>query len=494
MSDRLTALDATFLELEEADESAHMHIGAIMVFDCEGDAAPPSHDELCGYLGERLKHLPRYGQRLSEAHTGGLSWPQWEEDPDFDISRQVRRAALPAPGGREELQDWASQFFSQRLDRMRPLWEMVLVEGLDRGRWALATKTHHCMVDGVGSVDVGHLILDTDAEYERPARFSRPKRAGSATRREHPEPEPEQRGDPLGRLARAWSGLLPVDTITQAAQAGAHGVRHPREAVKTAAYALEMVAREEIRAAPHTSLNEPISTQRRLEVVSVPLAAINAIRTELGGTVNDVVLSVVASAVKALLESRGEDPPEQGVRAMVPMNVRTAGERLALGNKISSLFIDLPVSDPDPVRRYRETASAAAALKSEGHNAQGTTAVLEIAGLAPPIIHSTIAQALYATRLFNITITNVPGPQQTLYAFGCPLREIQPLVPLAAQHALGVAIVSYDGDAYFGVIADRDGVPDLDVMLDALRDSVAELGVAAGVHEDSPVYIRSDSA
>ena len=167
---------------------------------------------------------------------------------------------------------------------------------------------------------------------------------------------------------------------------------------------------------------------------------------------------------------------------------------LALGNKISSLFIDLPVSDQDPVRRYRETAAAAQALKSDPHNAEGTTAVLEIAGLAPPIIHSTIAQALYATRLFNITITNVPGPQQTLYAFGCPMREVQPLVPLAAQHALGVAIVSYDGDAFFGVIADRDGVPDLDVMLDALRDAVKELGAAAGVHEDSPVYIRPDPA
>jgi len=291
----------------------------------------------------------------------------------------------------------------------------------------------------------------------------------------------------------AWSGLVP-EAVTHAAQASAHGVRHPREALKTAASALEMIAREEIRAAPHTSLNDPISTQRRFEVVTVPLAAINAIRSELGGSVNDVVLSVVASGVKALLESRGEEPPDQGIRAMVPMNVRTAGEHLALGNKISSLFIDLPVGDPDPVRRYRETAAAAAALKSDGHNADGTTAVLEIAGLAPPIIHSTIAQALYATRLFNITITNVPGPQQTLYSFGCPMREIQPLVPLAAQHALGVAIVSYDGDAFFGVIADRDGVPDLDVMLDALRDSVAGLGTAAGVHEDSPVYIRSNPA
>ncbi len=491
MTDRLTALDATFLELEEADESAHMHIGAIMVFDSDDGRGAPSTKELCDHLADRLGQLPRYGQRLSEPHTGGLSWPEWEPDPDFAISRQVGRAALPAPGGRAELQAWASSFFSQRIDRLRPLWEMVILEGLAEDRWALATKTHHCMVDGVGSVDVGHLILDLEAHPKRPRRrvTGTPSRPDAAAQE---KAEREEHSDPLGRLVKAWSGLLPVDAIANAAQAGAHGVLHPREAVKKAASALEMVAREEIRAAPHTSLNQPIGIQRRFEVVPVPLAAIKSIRAELGGTVNDVVLAVVASGLKALLESRGEAPPEQGVRAMVPMNVRSAGEKLALGNKISSLFIDLPVCEPDPVRRFRETAARAAALKSDGHSAAGTTAVLDIAGLAPPIIHSTIAQALYATRLFNVTITNVPGPQQPLYAFGSRLREIQPLVPLAAEHAIGVAIVSYDGEAFFGVVADRDTVPDLDVMLEGIREGVRDLGAVTDGHEDSPSYIRAE--
>jgi WS/DGAT/MGAT family acyltransferase len=497
MSSRLTALDATFLELEEANESAHMHIGAIMVFDGLKSGGAPSPEQLCGHLADRLGQLPRYSQRLSEPHTGGLSWPEWQPDPAFDLARQVSRAALPEPGGRTELQDWASAFFSQRLDRLRPLWEMVIVEGLEDGRWALATKTHHCMVDGVGSVDVGNLILDTEPEPER----ARSRRGAGGPRMSGAKPgsvdeHEDTRGgptDPLGRIVRAWSGLLPVDAIASAAQAGAHGVMHPREALRTATSALEMVAREEIRAAPHTSLNDPIGTQRRFEVVRVPLAAINAIRAELGGTVNDVVLAVVASGLKELLESRGEMPPEQGVRAMVPMNVRSASEKLALGNKISSLFIDLPVSEPDPVRRYRETAARSAALKSDGHSAEGTTAVLDIAGLAPPVIHSTIAQALYATRLFNVTITNVPGPEQPLYAFGCRMLEIQPLVPLAAAHAVGVAILSYDGDAFFGVIADRDGVPDLEVMVKAIGDAVVELGEAPGVREDAPAYIHRGS-
>src|SRR5262249_22646813 len=182
MSEHLTALDATFLELEQADESAHMHIGAIMVFDPRPDGGPPSREEVGQHLESRLGQLPRYRQRLSKAHTGGLSWPEWEDDPGFDLDTHLARAALPAPGGYAELAEWASSFFSQRLDRHRPLWEMVIVEGLAGDRWALATKTHHCMVDGVGSVDVGHLLLDATANPLPPLRPrpSPPARIGDA--------------------------------------------------------------------------------------------------------------------------------------------------------------------------------------------------------------------------------------------------------------------------------------------------------------------------
>ena len=196
-----------------------------------------------------------------------------------------------------------------------------------------------------------------------------------------------------------------------------------------------MIVREELRAAPHTSLNGPIGTLRRFDVVRAPLADLKEIKNSLGGTINDVVLAVTASGLRALLESRGEALPAGGLRAMVPMNVRVASEHLALGNRVSSLFVELPMAEADPVRRYRETVARSESLKSEGQQAAGTTAVIEIAGLAPPVIHATLAQALYATRLFNVTITNVPGPQQTLYAFGAPLREIHPLVPLAAEHS-----------------------------------------------------------
>jgi len=483
MSEQLTALDATFLELEQADESAHMHIGGVLVFDPLPDGGPPSREELCQHLASRLGQLPRYGQRLSEPHTGGLSWPEWEDDPAFDIGTHVTRAALPAPGGYEELQEWASGFFSQRLDRHRPLWEMAMVEGLADGRWALAHKTHHCMVDGVGSVDVGHLLLDATSNAGLAAPSSPSSVGGGSGDHTHSSfdahrptspPQPTAHS-PLAALAHTWAGLLPVDTIVHTAQMGAHGVLHPRDALRSARSALAMIVSEELHAAPRTSLNVPIGTKRRFDVVHVPLADLREIESSLGGTLDDVVLTVTASGLRALLRSRGEPLPAGGLRAMVPMNVRVASEHLALGNRISSLFLELPVAQADPVRRYHETVTRSKSLKSEGQQAAGTTAVIEIAGLAPPAIHATIAQALYATRLFNVTVTNVPGPKQKLYAFGAPLREIHPLVPLAAEHAVGVAALSYDGNVFFGVVADRDTVPDLEVMLSALRASVEEL-------------------
>ena len=368
---------------------------------------------------------------------------------------------------------------------------MVIVEGLAGERWALATKTHHCMVDGVGSVDVGHLLLDASAEDPR-----RASAASSRTRRQRitgpadahargsaPE-EPrdaaaQEATGPLARLARAAEGLLPGETVAHAAQMGVHGVLHPREALRSARSALEMILGEEVRAAAQTSLNGSIGTRRRFEVVRVPLAEMREIKGGLGGTINDVALAITASGLRALLASRGEELPARGLRAMVPVNVRAVSEHLALGNKVSSLFVELPVAEADTERRYRETVARSRALKSDGRQTAGTSAVIELAGLAPPVIHATVAQALYAKRLFNVTITNVPGPQQTLYSFGCPLREIHPLVPLAADHAVGAAVLSYDGSVFFGVVADPDAVPDLDVMLSAMGDCAHELLAAA---------------
>ena len=441
-------------------------------------------------MAHRLGRLPRYGQRLSEPHTGGLSWPAWEDDPDFDLKRHIAHAALPAPGGERELSEWSSQFFSQRLDRHRPLWEMTLLEGLAGGRWALATKTHHCMVDGVGSVDVGHVLLDVAPQhsgapgesYGETSAVTEPSAAAGQVRRRAPTHAPGPHNALAPAVERARDGLEGFAPLTAAAHATrlvAHGALHPRRALSNARATVELLVQEELHGAPRTSLNEPIGTRRRFEVVRIPLDDLRAIKSALGGTINDVVLTITASGLRAVLLGRGEPLPAQGLRAMVPMNVRMASEQLALGNKITSLFLDLPVAEPDGLERYLEIVARSGALKSKGVQAAGTIGVMEISGLAPPIVHSVIARALYATRLFNVTITNVPGPQQTLYAFGAPLREVRPLVPLAAEHAVGVAIVSYDGNAFFGVVADRDAVADLDVMLEAMRSCAAELLAAA---------------
>jgi diacylglycerol O-acyltransferase len=462
MADQLTPLDATFLELEEADRSAHMHIGALMVFEASG-SGPPRLGDLRRQIEQRLDALQHYRCRLSRERTGGLRWPSWQPDPAFAIEDHVRRAAVPSPGGRRELMEWAGDYWSSRLERDRPLWEVVLLEGLEGGRWALCTKTHHALVDGIGSVDVAHLLLDPSAEAPPPRLFRHP-----------PAPAENHHAPPLLR------GVESV--VLKGARAGADVALHPRklrEALSRSKAMAELIVRDELVAAPHTSLNVRLGTSRRYDVATTDLDQLKAIKNELGGTVNDVVLAVVAGGLRRLLEARGEPPPEAGLRAMVPVNVRAAGEHLMLGNKISSLFVHLPVAEGDPLERYRQTLAEAEGLKS-GTQAEGSATLVAIAGLAPPMLHTVLARSLFASRLFNVTVTNVPGPQEALYAFGARLEEVYPLVPLAADHVLGIAVVSYAGRVAFGLNADRRATPDLELLREGIEDSLAELKDLAG--------------
>ena len=450
--DRLSPLDATFLELEEADDAAHMHIGTLMVFEAHA-GTPPKLATLQRRLKQRLSAMPRYRCRLSEPHTGGLTWPTWVDDLGFRIEEHVRQAELPPPGGRPELLAWAGEYWSERLDRHRPLWDAVLVTGLEYGRWALATKTHHALVDGVGSVEVAHLLLDTS---RRPRRSARPAELTAAG--------PDRRGGVLARLADGVSGGLDV-------------ARHPgrlRDALTQAKAMTDLLVRDELIPAPHCSLNVAIGAHRRFLTVQADLAEIKAIKRELGGTVNDVILAAVAGGLRALLLERGEDPPTAGLRAMVPVNARAASERLGLGNRVSSLFVHLPVAEPDPGRRYLVTVAETGDLK-RGGQAGGGAAFVALGGLAPPVLHAVVARSAFATRLFNLTVTNVPGPQAPLYAFGARMEEVLPLVPLAAHHSVGVAVVSYDGRVFFGLNGDRRATPDLDVLARGIESALGNL-------------------
>ena len=377
------------------------------------------------------------------------------------MSAHVRRAALPAPGGEAELLEWAGDFYSVRLDRSRPLWETTVVEGLAEGRWALATKTHHCMVDGMSSVDVGQLLLDTTAE---PADWS-----ASAPPEDASRPE---------RAAALRLAVAPL----RAARAGADLALHPhraKDALDSARGLVELLVRDELLAAPRTSLNVPLGEHRRLAAHTVALDDLRRVRAAWGGSINDVVLALVTAGLRRLLLARGEEPPEAGLRAMVPVNVRAAGDDLSLGNRVSSLFVHLPVSREDVLERYDSVRDEAERLKRGDQAAAGQTLV-ELTGLAPPLLHSVAARSAFGTRMFNVTVTNVPGPQVALYALGARLRRIIPLVPLAAEHAVAVAALSYDGDLCLCVNADRDAVPDVDEIVLGMADELDALLQAAG--------------
>jgi diacylglycerol O-acyltransferase / wax synthase len=449
MTQHLTPLDATFLELEEADETAHMHIGALLVFDPLPGGGTPDFEDGLAHLAQRIDALPRYKQRLSEPHTGGLSWPSWEPDEEFDIHDHLHRAALPAPGGEPELMEWLGNYWSHRLDRKRPLWDAVLLEGLEHGRWAICTKTHHCLVDGVGSLDIGYVLLDTSR---------------------HPN------GDWITHAAQPPEEDHP-SALRRMLHSGIDATMHPHklaEMLRHSKALAELIVRDELIAAPKSSLNRPISSERRYGVVRVSLNQVKGVKEALGGTVNDVVLASVTGGLRRLLLTRGEEPPERGLRAMVPVNIRPAGDQMSLGNQITSLFVHLPVAEPEPEQRYRLAMAEAEGLKS-GTQAIGGATLLQFTGAAPPVLHSMLARSLFASRLFNVTVTNVPGPQIPLYALGAKLREIYPLVPIAAEHAIGVAAISYNGGIYFGVNADRDTVPDMDELVEGIRESFGEL-------------------
>jgi WS/DGAT/MGAT family acyltransferase len=457
MRDHLTPLDASFLELEQIDESAHMHIGWAMVFDSLPDGGTPSLEALRNKTVERLEPLPRFLCRLSSPRVGSFSLPSWEPDPDFDIATHMRHASLPAPGGEAELLEWLGDFYSHRLDRAHPLWETTLLDGLSDGRWALATKVHHCLVDGIGGASVARALLDAE-----------------------PNPAPGSKGLTAAFVSPGENDEAERGTISKLFGVVGDGVDvalHPRRlasALSRSRALAEMVIREELIGAPHTSLNEPIGGSRRLAAVDVPLEDLKQVKRALGGTVNDVVLAATAGGLRRLFEHRKEGSSVEKIRAMVPVSVRQASESLALGNRVSLLFVELPVAELDPLLHYRKTVAATEELKG-GDQAAGTETLIEVAGAAPPLIHSVVARLAFTPRLFNITITNVPGPQTTLYSLGAPLRRIVPLVPIFSGHALGVAAVSYDGLLTFGLNADRATVPDLDVLRDGIEEALAEL-------------------
>jgi diacylglycerol O-acyltransferase len=457
--DRLTGLDASFLALE--DGGPHMHVGSVLLF--EGEV--PAYEDFVAQLERRLALVPRYRQKLAFPPLV-QSRPVWVDDPHFNAGYHVRHTALPEPAGEVELRRLAGRIFAQRLDRTKPLWELWLVDRVGDDGFALISKTHHALVDGISGVDLATVLFDLDPDPPPPAPA------------EPWAPRPEPTRAMLLADALAERAVTPVEL----ARAAAGAVRHPQDAVAagvTALAGLAAITQAGIGGAPPSPLNVRIGPHRRFAWVDGDLGVFKAIKNALGGTVNDVVLAVVAGALRTHYLAHGYDTDTE-LKAMVPISVRAESERGALGNKVSAMYAPLPIGLEDPIARFRAVHEAMRGLKESGQ-AVGADVLTSLADFAPPTILSQAARLQTMQRFFNLTVTNVPGPQFKLYLMGRPLRRLYPLVPLVDNAALGIAIMSYDGRIDFGLLADYDALPDLDDVAAALDGAIAELAAVAGV-------------
>jgi diacylglycerol O-acyltransferase / wax synthase len=459
--DRLTGLDASFLHLEDA--SSHMHVAGVMLFE----GPPPPYDELLEAFERRLPLVPRYRQRLALVPLG-QGRPKWVDDPHLNLRYHVRSAALPSPGSEDQLKDLAGRVFSQHLDRDKPLWEVWLVEGVEDDRFAVLSKTHHALVDGISGVDIISVLFDTSPEPAAPT--------GPGDRwLPRPLPSPAQL---LGE-ALVERATVPGE-ITRSVRALLRGPRRILEGVRDAAVGVGAMAWAGLNPAPSSPYNRQIGPHRRFTWVRADLNDLKAIKDELGGTVNDVVLATVAGALGKHLRRRGQNTDGLELKAMIPVSVRQDVERGGLGNRVAAMMAPLPVWCQEPVARLDIVREELSHLKSGGQ-AVGAQVLTELSGFAPPTIMGQASRLMSRQRFFNLVVTNVPGPQFPLYLLGRRMLDPFPMVPLASGQAVGVALLSYDGRINFGLVGDFDLMWDLDDLAVDLKDSLAELACEAGV-------------
>jgi len=412
----------------------------------------------------RLSLVPRFRQRLVVPPLEA-GRPLWADDVNFNLTYHVRHTGLPAPGGEEELKRLAGRVFSQKLDRSKPLWELWLVQELERNRFAILTKTHHAMVDGISGVDIGSVLFDVEPVPEPTA----------VEDDWAPKPEPS----PAELVARGARDLaaVPVGLVERAAEA----VRHPETAARRVMEAVEAVgevAGAFADPAPDVPLNQPIGPHRRFVWARGDLEAFKRIKNALGGTVNDVVLAVVTGALREWLQGRGIRTEGLEMRALVPVSIRGEDDHGQLGNRIAAMRGPLPVYVEDPVRRLRIVSEEMEGVK-RSKQALGAEVISRFNDFAPPTLLAQASRINFSTRLFNTIVTNVPGPQIPLYVLGRELEEVFPVAFLPENHALAVAIMSYNGRINFGLLADYDSMEDVDELAEGLTNSLAELEEAA---------------
>jgi diacylglycerol O-acyltransferase len=461
--DRLSPLDSLFLHIE--DGVTHMHIASCAIFD----GPPPRYDELVELVTRTLPRLPRYRQKVRFV-PGQLGRPVWVDDPHFNLAYHVRHSALPPPGGEDEINNLMGRLMAVELDRHRPLWEMWMIEGLAGGRWGLISKVHHCMVDGISGTDLMVVLLNPTSQSD-----------GSIAESWAPGPEPSG-------VALAVDGLLEVlRTPAEQFRAARALLRAPRAAYGAVCSTVQGTVSlgRKLQPTSTLSIEGSIGPHRRWSVARAQLDELKAIRRVLGGTVNDVILAVVAGAFRDLLIARGDPADEAVLRTLVPVSVRAAGDRTA-NNQVSAIIAELPVGVADPVARLAATRLQMDTLKGS-HQAEAGEVVTSFVGFVPPTLYAlALRSAMVALRRFpqrsvHTVTTNVPGPRQPLCALGREMVEYLPFVPLSQGLRIGVAILSYNGKVRFGVTGDYDTVPEVDWFCRRIEAGIAELAVCAGL-------------
>jgi diacylglycerol O-acyltransferase len=465
-------LDASFLDLEDEDPHASLAIASVAVLD--GPA--PDQAELAEALRGRLALVPRYRQRVRRVPFD-LGRPVWQDDPRFDLDFHLRRTAVTAPGDDAALQRLIARVMSQRLDRERPLWEDWVVEGLPEGRWALLSKVHHCMLDGVGGNELYRLICDP----------------GSKSRRAVPDrwrPAPADGGLSLALDALAQLARMPFDQARLLLAAAGDPARAAARVAGLAQGAAELL--RGLLPAPATSLSGPLGRARRYAVARIPLDDLSAIATAHQVTVNDVYLAAVAGAFRSLLKSRAEEPRAGTVRTLVPVNVRTEDMRHVMDNRLSSMLLDLPIELGTPAGRLAAVHERIGTLRAR-HEVEAGASLFALAAQEPFAAVSFLVRSAFRLPQLGLTTvtTNVPGPPGPLFVLGRPIRQILPYVPIAERMRLGVALMTYGGQAVIGVTADFASVPEADGFAATIADEVARLGPAERPRRRPPTVART---
>jgi WS/DGAT/MGAT family acyltransferase len=458
----LNSLDAAFVDAEDQDQNASFAIASIAVF--EGPA--PSYEEFLAAIRRRLPLVPLYRRKLRKVPFS-LGPPVWVDDPNFDLGYHVRHTALPAPGGSQQLRRLMARVMTQRLDRDYPLWEYWLIEGLEQGRWALISKVHHCMVDGVSGTDLYRVIFDASPDAPPPP----------PAVEEQPVPS-EPSGLKLAARAALNAAALPLEEGSVIRRA----LADPELAVRQTADTLRGLARMAgaLRPAAGSSLSGPIGRQRRYTWARASLDDVKTIKNELGGTVNDVFLAAISNGFRALLLARGEEPTKSMVPSLIPVSVRNAGEESIYENRVSALVAGLPVDIADPVERLAAITAQMQSLKASKESEAGEAAI-SLRRYTPFALASMFVRLAFSIpqREIVTVTTNVPGPQQPLYGLGRQLVEIIPYVPIATTLRIGVSIFSYCGKVTFGITGDYATTPDIDVLASGIEEGVSELLAAA---------------